>query len=197
MCQCSPRAALRIVQLVAPNSTAYNAPEVAGLPMGTPASQYLSLELHYNNPEGIKGEPGLCVLPVQQYATRVEALQCAMNTTAMRSSLPCVGCKQRRSGLGASRCINHHQNIVRAHMRPLQAPTPPLSSCCSIACRPEGQGQWAARVLHRQAARARHWPHHAAAASAQHPSRHARAQVKRQRLPWRMHRQVSHTAEMP
>jgi hypothetical protein len=42
-------------QLVAPNSTAYNAPEDAGLPMGTPASQYLSLELHYNNPEGLEG----------------------------------------------------------------------------------------------------------------------------------------------
>ncbi|KAF6259531.1 PHM/PNGase F domain-containing protein [Scenedesmus sp. NREL 46B-D3] len=42
--------------LVAPNATAYNAPEAAGLPMGTPDSQVLSLELHYNNPEGLQGQ---------------------------------------------------------------------------------------------------------------------------------------------
>uniref|UniRef100_A0A383VM64 DOMON domain-containing protein n=1 Tax=Tetradesmus obliquus TaxID=3088 RepID=A0A383VM64_TETOB len=42
--------------LVVPNTTAYDAPQSAGLPMGTPGSQYLALELHYNNPEGLTGQ---------------------------------------------------------------------------------------------------------------------------------------------
>jgi hypothetical protein len=42
--------------------------------MGTPASQYLSLELHYNNPEGIKGEPGSVLLVY----TCNEGLNCAV-----------------------------------------------------------------------------------------------------------------------
>lgn len=64
MCMCTydlvsllaPLCLLHLLQLVAPNTTAYDAPQSAGLPMGTPGSQYLALELHYNNPEGLTGE---------------------------------------------------------------------------------------------------------------------------------------------
>jgi len=31
----------------------YKMPEEAGLPMGTPNSQYMALEMHYNNPLGL------------------------------------------------------------------------------------------------------------------------------------------------
>lgn len=59
-----------VLQLVAPNATAYNAPEAAGLPMGTPDSQVLSLELHYNNPEGLQGErAGRCGYKKAAYAS--------------------------------------------------------------------------------------------------------------------------------
>lgn len=46
--------------LMTPNQTAYTAPAAAGIPMGTPDTTWMALELHYNNPEGLKGiqDPG-------------------------------------------------------------------------------------------------------------------------------------------
>jgi hypothetical protein len=48
------------LQLLTPNQSAHILPPAAGIPMGTPSTKYVALELHYHNPELVAGikDPG-------------------------------------------------------------------------------------------------------------------------------------------
>jgi len=44
------------MQMLASNMTPWEASPAAALPFGANSTRYVALELHYNNPEGLKGQ---------------------------------------------------------------------------------------------------------------------------------------------